>query len=88
MAAAGWRGVEDQEDSGWTSIKVPRAMAERIDRLVAVKEEGHASRSSYALSKIREGLDADEEKLMRRAGFLAWLEERSQLNPLRSKARR
>lgn len=55
--------------------RIPRVLVERIDRLIESTDEGITSRNNFIAEAVRKELTEMEERVMRRLGFLAWLEE-------------
>ena len=69
--------VDDDEggDGDFVHTRLPRALGDRVDKLQKYSDEGIVSRKAFIADAVREKLEAVEDRVMKRAGFYAWLEE-------------
>ena len=75
-------GSHDSDD--YYQARIPRVLKERILRLIEDSDEGLTSPNNFIAEAVRDKLVTIEERVMRRRGYTAWLEEQAERQGKRS----
>lgn len=78
----------DEGGADSVTVRLPKGLGDRIDRLLELREEGLVSRNAYVVEVVRRALEQSEEKVMHRGAFAAWLAEQRRDPLLEPRSRR